>query len=155
KNEPGNRINHAEFRRHIDKALRRLDFAVVIAPADQRFKADHFTRANVDLRLKRTTELHIADGKPQSLLELHARLPALVHRRIEKDRGAHGGALGAVKRALRVSPQLLKARPMLREKAHPDGCGGEYLESIDMEGLAQLLGQACHGWMQLHVGIAM
>jgi hypothetical protein len=77
--EAGDRIDDPELYRKIDESLGRLDLAGIVAPADESLEAHHFARSNIDLRLKGATELGIADGKPQALLELHAGLPAPVH----------------------------------------------------------------------------
>jgi len=70
-----------------------LDLSVIVALANERFEPDPVARANIDLRLKCAAELHVANGKPQTLLELHARLAALVHAGIKEhcrsDCGVH------------------------------------------------------------------
>src|SRR5205807_1727948 len=70
--EMGDRIDQPELDREPDERARRLDLAVLVAPAHQRLEPDHLLGVHVDLGLERAAELAVADREAQPLLELHA-----------------------------------------------------------------------------------
>src|SRR6266849_6035568 len=111
-------------------------------PANERFESDDLLAANVDLRLERAGKLAIADGEAQALLQLHARGHAATHVAIEERGGALRSALGAVHRAVGVSPQFFVIAAVLRIDAHADRCRGEHLEALDVKRLLQFFQQA-------------
>ncbi len=64
-------VDQAELGRQPDEVAGRLDLAVLVTQANQRFDADHFLAADIDLGLERAAEAAVADGEPQPLLLLH------------------------------------------------------------------------------------
>src|SRR5205823_12324671 len=101
-----------------------------------------FLAADVTLRLKPTTELALADGQPQPLLELHFGRNLLAHAGVEVDGASLEVALRPIHRMVGVAPQLVEARPVLGKGADPERSRGEHLEGFDMERLLELLQEA-------------
>ena len=126
-----------EFDRKTDERRRRVNLAVVVAPADQRFEADHLLVADVDLRLECADKSTIANRQTQALFGLHSRGDRPPHIGIEIDCIALGVGFRPVHRVVGIAAQFLVARAVLRINAHADRSRGKDLEGFDLKWLLE------------------
>ena len=135
-------IDQAELGRQPDEFAGRLDLAVLVAQANQRFDADHFLAADIDFRLERAAEAAVADGQPQPLLLLHPGGHRPPHVGIEQRGAALGALLDAIHGGIGGAAQHLVIAAVVGKDAEPDRSRGEYFKPFDQEWLFELLQQA-------------
>ena len=135
-------VDQAELGRQPDEIAGRLDLAVLVAQADQRFDADYLFAADIDLGLERAAETAVADGKPQPLLLLHPRGHRPPHGGIEQRGAAFGAFLDAIHGGIGGAAQHLVIAAVVGIDAQADRRRGEYLEPFDQERLLELRQQA-------------
>ena len=130
-------VDQSQFDGEADEGAGRLDDALVVAQAHQRLDALDLPGPDVDLGLEGAAKALFQDGKPQRLLDLHARRRFVLHGGVEEGGGALAFVLDAVHRKVGVLAQHLVAVAMIRVKAHPDRGRGEDLGSVDEERRAE------------------
>ena len=135
-------VDQAELGCQPDELAGRLDLAVLVAQADQRFDADHFFAADIDLGLERAAEAAVADGEPQPLFLRHSRGHRPPHGGIEQRGAALGALLDAIHGGVGGAAQHLVIAAVVGIDAEPDRCRGEYLKALDQERLLELRQQA-------------
>ena len=139
----GHIVDQAELGRQPDEIAGRLDLAVLVAQANQRFDADHFLAADIDLGLERAAEAAVAHCEPQPLFLRHPGGHRPPHVGIEQRGAALGALLDAIHGGIGGAAQHFVIAAVVGIDAEPDRCRGEYLEAFDQEWLFELLPAGC------------